>query len=225
MDSGQCPCGMGKNTGLSPPQWLPFPCGPLSNGWGFSWTMMLARSPSTTWQRGVTPLLSLMLPSVGLSGPTSVWVTLEGRAQLLWSSAPWVASMGFLAMLGIMVIPWRPPLEEMNSGQKGCWPYSHPRHEASCCLANSCPSQLDVLTTFHALQCKTGCLCSLPSPPFPWKLWDVISYRDCPEIKTRCPPPVFHTFWSYTLLEGIKNMDNLGLGEPFKIFTPGLSPI
>lgn len=73
--------------------------------------------------------------------------------------------MGFLAMLGIMVIPWRPPLEEVNSGQKGCWLYSHPRHEASCCLATSCPSQLDVLTTFRALQCKTGCLCSLPSPP------------------------------------------------------------
>lgn len=27
-------------------------------------------------------------------------------------------------------------------------------------------------------------------------------YQDILEIKTRCPPPVFHTFWFYTLLEG-----------------------
>ncbi|XP_014388924.1 PREDICTED: zinc finger protein RFP [Myotis brandtii] len=39
---------------------------------GVSWTTRLARSPSTTRQRGVTPSLSLTLPSVGLSGPTSV---------------------------------------------------------------------------------------------------------------------------------------------------------
>lgn len=48
------------------------------------------------------------------------------------------------------------------------------------------------------------------------------TYRDCPEIKTRCPPPVFPTSWFYTLLEGIKNMDNVAFGQPFKILTPWL---
>lgn len=53
------------------------------------------RSPSITWKRGVTPLLSITLHSVSLSGPALVWVTQEGRVQPLSSSAPRVGWMVF----------------------------------------------------------------------------------------------------------------------------------
>lgn len=59
--------------------------------------------------------------------------------------------MGFLAMLGIMVIPWRHPLKEVNLDHKCCWLLSYPRHKGSCCLVNSCPSKLGILTIFRAL--------------------------------------------------------------------------
>ena len=64
-------------------------------------------------------------------------------------------------------------------------------------------SQLGILTMFHAL--AVGDRMSMFSTILFLPVQIVKCnemYQDILEIKTRCPPPVFHTFWFYTSLEG-----------------------